>query len=189
MSDQNLQYGAANQAAQSNFNKLSDSMPRKLVEKEAKITKRLSKAKIPTSKKLRKLYELMEELAVHIGKFTPCSKGCNHCCNYPVTISNIEIKNIETGTGIQRKPLIVMQERHNFTPCPFLKDGACSIYDVRPFVCRRHVTMTETNEWCKPEHAFDYSFPLLTFTEINKSYDLIRVESGEPSLIDIRDAF
>jgi|TARA_Y100000780_G_scaffold231746_1_gene258727 hypothetical protein len=52
-----------------------------------------------------------------------------------------------------------------------------------------HVTITETNEWCKPENAFEYSFPLLSFTEINKSYDLIRVESGKPSLVDIRDVF
>ena len=38
-------------------------------------------------------------------------------------------------------------------------------------------------------NAFEYSFPLLSFTEINKSYDLIRVESGKPSLVDIRDVF
>lgn len=131
----------------------------------------------------------MDELATHTAKFTPCDKGCNYCCSYPVTVSDIEIQNIEEKTGAVRKALIVKQERESFTPCPFLKNGACSIYNARPFVCRRHVTMTETNEWCKPEIAYEYSFPLLAFTEINKTYDQIRIQTGKPLLLDIRDVF
>ncbi|APE04637.1 hypothetical protein BM528_01615 [Alteromonas sp. RW2A1] len=182
-------YDAANQVATSNFKKLSDSMPVELDRKEAKIATRLTKANMPVMKKLNRLYELMDDLSKHVQMFTPCAKGCNYCCTYPVTLSDIEIQKIENVTGVNRKAIIVKQEREKFTPCPFLKSGACSIYDARPFVCRRHVTMTETNEWCKPENAFEYSFPLLSFTEINKSYDLIRVESGNPSLVDIRDVF
>lgn len=189
MPNQDQTYEEANKVAKTNFKNFSDSLPVALSQKEAKIAKRLSKANMPVLKKLNRLYALMDDLSAHVEKFTPCAKGCNHCCTYPVTVSEIEIQNIENSTGIKRKPIILKQERSKFTPCPFLKDGACSIYDARPFVCRRHVTMTETNEWCKPENAFEYSFPLLSFTEINKSYDLIRVESGQPSLVDIRDVF
>jgi Fe-S-cluster containining protein len=34
-------------------------------------------------------------------------------------------------------------------PCPFLNDGVCSIYDVRPFVCAGLITTTPS-EYCNP---------------------------------------
>lgn len=39
--------------------------------------------------------------------------------------------------------------------CPFLRDGACSIYDVRPFVCAGYFSTTP-GEWCDHLHP-DYS--------------------------------
>jgi hypothetical protein len=36
-------------------------------------------------------------------------------------------------------------------PCPFLLDNACSIYQVRPFVCARIVAVTPS-EWCRAGH-------------------------------------
>jgi len=35
--------------------------------------------------------------------------------------------------------------------CPFLKDGACSIYEVRPFVCAG-VVVSSPSEWCRSAH-------------------------------------
>jgi Fe-S-cluster containining protein len=34
-------------------------------------------------------------------------------------------------------------------PCPFLEDGACSIYAIRPFACREYLVTSA------PEHCFD----------------------------------
>jgi len=42
-------------------------------------------------------------------------------------------------------------------PCPFLTDGTCSIYEVRPFVCAGLV-VTTPGEWCdssNPSHIAD----------------------------------
>jgi Fe-S-cluster containining protein len=36
-------------------------------------------------------------------------------------------------------------------PCPFLKDNACTIYEVRPYVCAG-VISTSPVEYCEPEH-------------------------------------
>jgi Fe-S-cluster containining protein len=36
-------------------------------------------------------------------------------------------------------------------PCPFLHDDACSIYEVRPFVCAGLIVTTPP-EWCDPNH-------------------------------------
>ncbi len=39
--------------------------------------------------------------------------------------------------------------RRRRVPCPFLRDGACSIYEVRPVVCR-HTMALDTAEHCGP---------------------------------------
>ena len=36
-------------------------------------------------------------------------------------------------------------------PCPFLRDNACTIYDVRPYVCAGIVSINSP-EYCMPEH-------------------------------------
>lgn len=36
-------------------------------------------------------------------------------------------------------------------PCPFLKDNACSVYAVRPYVCAG-VVSASPREWCQPRH-------------------------------------
>ncbi len=36
-------------------------------------------------------------------------------------------------------------------PCPFLEDDACSIYEVRPYVCAGLIVTTPP-EWCDPKH-------------------------------------
>lgn len=39
---------------------------------------------------------------------------------------------------------------HN-NPCPFLVDGACSIYEVRPYICANYFSISPP-EWCQPSH-------------------------------------
>ncbi|MDO8717068.1 MAG: SEC-C metal-binding domain-containing protein [Dehalococcoidales bacterium] len=36
-------------------------------------------------------------------------------------------------------------------PCPFLVDGACSIYEVRPYICANYFSISPS-EWCRPFH-------------------------------------
>ena len=117
MQKQEQIYESANEVAKSNFKKLSNSMPVELSQKEAKIAKRLTKAKMPVLRKLNRLYELMDELSAHVDRFTPCSKGCNHCCTYPVTVSEIEIQNIENSTGYDLQDIKILTVTPNFSFC------------------------------------------------------------------------
>jgi Fe-S-cluster containining protein len=43
--------------------------------------------------------------------------------------------------------------RRENLPCPFLKDNACSIYEIRPYVCAGHVSITPP-AWCESTHPF-----------------------------------
>jgi Fe-S-cluster containining protein len=84
-----------------------------------------------------------------------CGRGCNHCCHRPVGTTAPSVLRIaaalrerqteaEFGQALARVVALdkethgmpwTLAERPPF-PCAFLVDGACSIYEVRPLVCR-----------------------------------------------------
>ncbi|MBO9667385.1 MAG: YkgJ family cysteine cluster protein [Bdellovibrio sp.] len=83
-----------------------------------------------------------------------CQKGCSACCHMEVEVTSYEaeiLKNlIQAGHPIDRERLKAQSQRSLQDPrwkqgprnpesqCIFLKDNACSIYEHRPVMCRRH---------------------------------------------------
>jgi hypothetical protein len=84
-----------------------------------------------------------------------CRKGCSYCCHVAVEATVPEILAIarfvrERFTQEERDRLMEavdanieategLSGRERFfsrTPCPLLRDGACSVYEVRPVNCR-----------------------------------------------------
>jgi Fe-S-cluster containining protein len=176
-------------SAQNNFNLLVAEMPERLSRKEDGFSDKLARSKRTPIRKLESLYEAMNELYEFSSKYTPCKKGCSDCCHYNVTISEIEIVYIEKHSKNKRNQRFISKRDFHGTSCPFLMKGSCSIYEVRPFVCRRHVTLTKSSTWCSPLVSNDEKFPLLNFTSIDKAYEHIRRESKSFNLVDIREAF
>jgi hypothetical protein len=176
-------------SAQENFKRLVNDMPSWLAKKEDKFAEKLILSKINPIRKLESLYGVMRELYDFSAKYTPCKKGCSACCHYNVTISEVEISFIEKYTRKKRNKQYIPHRNFHGSPCPFLVNGACTIYDVRPFVCRRHVALTKSNAWCQPSVSNDETFPLLNFTSIDQAYDQIRIESKSLALVDIREVF
>ena len=67
--------------------------------------------------------------------FAVCSKGCSYCCNIKVDMTYIEACYIasKTGLNVDKNSHRTMTKKR----CVFLsEDGACSIYDYRPYKCR-----------------------------------------------------
>jgi len=89
-------------------------------------------------------------------KSIACKKGCNFCCYQDVCISREEAilllkhskeiklklpwKRIKDRAGGKKLP-------YEETACPFLVDGACSVYEYRPITCRKAFVL-DTNEQC-----------------------------------------
>jgi len=84
-----------------------------------------------------------------------CRHGCSHCCYQPeVTVTAIEIFRVSafitshcSAEEITALISILPEPTHSPKPssaptpwvliaCPLLIDGACSVYDARPLVCR-----------------------------------------------------
>ena len=81
-----------------------------------------------------------------------CKAGCSHCCSARVEAIEPEVFRIAREIGSRRpeeiKALIERLRAYvampsdvapwkRRTPCPFLADNLCSIYEVRPGVCRK----------------------------------------------------
>ena len=148
MSEKQIEIAREN--AKRNFERIKNQLPKKLVKMEESLLGKISKHQGNVLTKLGELYGFMDELYTFVNRFTPCKKGCNYCCHYLVSVTNIEVAYIEHTTKIRLlKKLFPSNDFHGY-PCPFLKNGICGIYQSRPFVCRRHVTMCQTSIWCDP---------------------------------------
>lgn len=175
--------------ARATFAVVAASIPEPLQEREAHLVNWYNRLKGNPITKLRALYDFMAQVYDSIHKFTPCKKGCTSCCHYPVSIREVEIKFIERESGVLRAKNVRGTEDYHGLPCPFLRNNSCSIYHARPFVCRRHITITKTAHWCHPDRANSAKFPLVNFTEVDKVFNAILLESQSSKAWDIRQIF
>lgn len=74
-----------------------------------------------------------------------CKKGCYGCCRSGLTVTNIEAAHIRNWLELHPHAAQEIYERvqkpadRDATLCEFLDEsGGCSIYPVRPIVCRSH---------------------------------------------------
>jgi len=170
--------------ARKNYAKLTSQYPPSLQQREDSLLQKLQNSKLGRLKKLELLYSEMEAIYEFIHKFTACKKGCNHCCHYEIAITDLEIEYIKSKVKTKKiKPSPFGQA------CPFLKKGICSIYEYRPFICRRHLSIADTANWCELDVCNEYEFPLINLSEIDKSYAYLIGRQGMGSLVDIRQAF
>lgn len=67
--------------------------------------------------------------------FIPKHKNCKNCggCCGPVPINNFEYKTIQNYVDINKPKY---NKKTDFMTCKFRVDGCCSIYKVRPTLCK-----------------------------------------------------
>lgn len=86
-----------------------------------------------------------------------CKAGCNYCCHMEVSAGAPEVIGVAafvetkftdeqrralrerlTARNAESRAMTETEKELGSRPCPFLVDGLCSIYSVRPFTCRSH---------------------------------------------------
>ena len=94
----------------------------------------------------------LEEIYKQIPKST-CPPGCGKCCGllFP---SLKELQNINSWLKAHGRPFVPFSQTEGLD-CPYLaQDKTCSIYPVRPYLCRimgvSEDTRLNCREGCKP---------------------------------------
>lgn len=90
------------------------------------------------------MYEYTDKISAHFNGVT-CSKGCPHCCNVPIVMTLPEAEFIEFHTGHKITNRHPRQRKKGIGApwCVFLKNGECSIYAYRPYVCRTFFSLDD----------------------------------------------
>lgn len=88
------------------------------------------------------------------GPRTPCAKGCGWCCHQRVGATLTEV--LAVAEHLRNRPdgaplIERLRTWSGGRPCVFLIDGACTVYDVRPFKCRG-VLQVDVH-WCMSTFA------------------------------------
>lgn len=111
-----------------------------------------------------------------------CSKGCSWCCgDNPRGVSGVELMGVLRVTDVSAQdaaqdfeklhqkhgdaawPVLKLKRR----PCPFLKDGACSVYADRPMACRSFFSVTDPDA-CSPGSEQEPTNPKLEPPQVIK---------------------
>jgi Fe-S-cluster containining protein len=170
-----------------------ESLPEDLLAEEDALPVALAKLNAAPRTKLQKVYRLLGRVGAKTAGFVACGKGCSDCCKMNVTISDIEAKQIAALTERRTTELkeSVTHDHNEFLglACPFLDDDICSIYEHRPFACRKHFNFDVTAYWCHPSRSLTVEIRLLGLSGVDTAYQQIIQSRGNPILADIRDFF
>jgi Fe-S-cluster containining protein len=180
-------------AAKANLREFNRRLSRSRFEKEEKILARRIESYVDSDphRALREMYDYFDRYYAIASDLTACRDKCSFCCMIPASIGADEASILSGRSGIPIKPTKRYRLEPTFlvSPCPFLKEGSCSVYADRPMVCRTHHNYSNTNNAClpsstEPEMQLDR---WSTFPNLMRVYNRIRangIESG-----DIRSFF
>jgi Fe-S-cluster containining protein len=133
-----------------------------------------------------------------------CHEGCAFCCHQAVLASNHEVLLIWQFIAEELEPqqknrfrkragekhdrtsgMTAMEFLHYIHPCPFLQDGSCRIYPVRPMACRCYLSSSRESclrQYENPEDrsriAALFDFPLKAGRGMNEGIRSALMEKG-----------
>lgn len=148
-----------------------------------------------TKTKLVRLRFLSSQWSELATKHSACRKGCSHCCHVMVSLSRSEAQLIASKIGATIRadagaPLAFTSEEEletiTGTPCPFLKDGSCSIYEHRPLACRTLVNLDATDKLCQLVPGVQVPVPYADSTVLKGVYAMATLKEHHA---DIREWF
>ncbi len=90
---------------------------------------------------------LTENLHKRFSKQITCHLGCTGCCQQQLTLSKVEANfitqaikelSIEKQNNLKQAAQAILEMRAETDACAMLDGLGCSIYEVRPVICRTH---------------------------------------------------
>lgn len=94
------------------------------------------------------LDQALESELRRLGRKPVCGAGCYACCLQPIPATPVEILGLRVALAsvpAGEAPAAKGNAAGTSSPywhCPFLANGSCSVYAVRPFACRRFLVFS-----------------------------------------------
>lgn len=147
--------------------------------------------------KIRRVHIAADRICASAGAHAACARGCAHCCHIGVPISYAEAAFIGEHVHLKPADIRVSKRRDDrsfsyATPCPFLRETECSIYEHRPLTCRTHFNFDIDEYWCRFENGDKpgAAVPNYDLTPLHRACFAASSRHGEePVVADIRDFF
>ena len=172
-----------------------DSVTPELKAHVTSLPKRITQISARPVIRLKEVLNTADQIFDQAGKFAACARGCGHCCHVSVPITQFEARYMGDNLGIAPIELKMtikheLSEYGSHTPCPFLKQGECSIYEFRPLTCRMHMNFDVDNYWCLHENwqKPEAEIPRPTIQPLIDAYHMT-IANVAPIMGDIRDFF
>lgn len=126
--------------------------PEQMVRQIAKI----SNENASLRSKRRKVIAIVDRVSTALVPYVACKPGCSQCCHMNTIIYEHEAIRLAevTGKTMRRLPyrerdeVAIAGAQFDQTPCPFLVDHKCSVYEHRPLVCRTHHSLRDSADLC-----------------------------------------
>ncbi len=110
--------------------------------------------------RLQVLYQKYEKEASQYKEQAECGRGCSFCCSIAGKIDIVTLEGVRILEKMQSLPESeakainhgLEQERSlrrkgKKSACPFLdREGACSVYEIRPFSCRQLYSLRKCDQ-------------------------------------------
>lgn len=103
-----------------------------------------------------RIRQIATEVNEAIAPVAACRRGCNHCCHQGLMVFEHEAMALAEASGRQmvrqswrpQQQVDIDLDSVSGTPCPFLIDGSCSVYEHRPLFCRLRHSLNEDPDDC-----------------------------------------
>lgn len=155
----------------------------------ARITTGVSRENASKLNRRRKLIQIADRLNEALAPQAACRAGCSHCCSMTTMIYEHEAELLAQVSGrpmrriqTRRHDVAIEQARGHFgTQCPFLESSRCSVYEVRPLVCRLHHSLNDDAAACDVRVPPDERRPVASYDVdvIEMPYHLVVREQGK----------
>ena len=122
-----------------------------------------------TTKRYQELIQAIQEHTNEIqhihAKNINCTRGCHSCCIPDLQISRIEKERIakyiqDSSSLIETLQKLKETNPYQSTRCQMLDEqGLCSIYEVRPIICRTHglpILFQDKDQWFADVCSFNF---------------------------------
>jgi Fe-S-cluster containining protein len=139
------------------------------------------------AKKYAWLAKAADQFSTAMQPAAACQAGCTSCCHIPVSITRFEAGRIAAATGhpMNPSPSAAPVEASHKSPCPFLKQDLCSIYEHRPIACRTHLNLDTDPLLCQLVEGAMVPVPYAD----SRPFSLANIEISDCDINDIRNWF